>query len=307
MNYMSFTVFCTEKNFVVHYKNIYYKRIILNVSWKTFLASNFLSSIKYELSAFQPYLLNFNYNDANVVILKDTQERIPIIGNTILIVPPETEASAENVIAHEPSNTSCIILLCKKATFKVTCSKFGQQTSYTFLLAQDARLEFTSVFKESYDEAQLVINTYLLGNDASANIRGAYYVRDVTQFSLLTHQHHAALNTRSDLTLKGYVTDAANSVHHGAVVIEKDAQRANVSQYNKTLLGSEQAHARSTPQLEIHAHDVQCKHGTALGHIDAQQIFYLQTRGFDEKSAQKMLLEAFFAEFGASCFDFNSL
>ena len=59
------------------------------------------------------------------------------------------------------------------------------------------------------------------------------------------------------------------------------------------------------PQLEIWADDVKCAHGSAVGPLDENQIFYLQTRGLSEKDAKKMLLFSFFNDFITPEFEKN--
>ena len=237
------------------------------------------------------------FNDASVSVIegKDCTQRIKLAQKTILII--SAESAPEISLEHAHRDNELIVIVLPDVNARITSSHDCAYASYNFFLAASAHLDFCMSFAADEGERHIKIACHAYGNNARANIRGAYVVRGSANVTLITEQHHAALNTRSDLTLKGYVTDAAKSVHHGTVVIEKDAQRAHVSQYNKTLLGSVHAQAKSTPQLEILAHDVHCKHGTALGHLDERQLLYLQTRGFDEKRAQQLLLEAFFSGF----------
>lgn len=241
--------------------------------------------------------LAHTFDDASVSILegKDCTRRIQLAQKTILII--NAESAPEITLEHAHRHNELIIIVLPDVKVRITNSNDCAYISYSFFLAASAHLDFCMSFAADEGERQVKIACHTHGHNARADIRGAYVVRGSAKVTLITEQHHTALNTRSDLTLKGYVTDAAKSVHEGAVVIAKDAQRAHVSQYNKTLLGSMHAQAKSTPQLEILAHDVHCKHGTALGHLDERQLLYLQTRGFDEKRARHLLLEAFFSGF----------
>ena len=56
---------------------------------------------------------------------------------------------------------------------------------------------------------------------------------------------------------------------------------------------SSEAHAISTPKLEIENDDVQCHHGAAVSRIDDEKMFYLQSKGIDVVAAKKMLIRAF--------------
>lgn len=50
------------------------------------------------------------------------------------------------------------------------------------------------------------------------------------------------------------------------------------------------------PELEIYADDVKCSHGATTGQLDQEPLFYMQSRGIDEKSAKALLIQAFIAE-----------
>ena len=74
------------------------------------------------------------------------------------------------------------------------------------------------------------------------------------------------------------------------------AQSTDGYQMNQALLLSPEAEIDSKPQLEIFADDVKCSHGATVGEIDADQLFYLRTRGIPEAGGASMLVEAFLAE-----------
>ena len=65
---------------------------------------------------------------------------------------------------------------------------------------------------------------------------------------------------------------------------------------NQALLLSHDAEMDSKPQLEIYADDVKCSHGATVGEIDAEQLFYLRSRGVPHEEARAMLIRAFLAE-----------
>ena len=80
------------------------------------------------------------------------------------------------------------------------------------------------------------------------------------------------------------------------VRMEKEARGAYASQENKNMLLSSGARALSVPSLEVLTHDVHCFHGSAIGRFDEEQLLYAGSRGIDEKTAQRLLLHAFFAD-----------
>ena len=85
----------------------------------------------------------------------------------------------------------------------------------------------------------------------------------------------------------------ARGVFHGTVLVQQGAQKTDARQTNKNLLLSKDALADSTPVLTIFADDVKCKHGSTTGALDPQALFYLRSRGIDERAARGLLTYAF--------------
>ena len=75
--------------------------------------------------------------------------------------------------------------------------------------------------------------------------------------------------------------------------MHKDAQKTDARQTNKNLLLSENAVVNTKPQLEIHADDVKCSHGSTIGQLDKDALFYLRSRGLGPAEAQSLLSYAF--------------
>ncbi len=104
---------------------------------------------------------------------------------------------------------------------------------------------------------------------------------------------HANPNCISHELYKFVLDEKSRAVFNGKVYVRKDAQKTDAKQTNKTLLLSDEATINTKPQLEIFADDVKCTHGAAVGQLDAEQIFYLRSRGLGEAEAREMLTYAF--------------
>ena len=105
-------------------------------------------------------------------------------------------------------------------------------------------------------------------------------------FVIEYHVAHASGEIRS-------VYEKGRGVFAGRVVVRPDAQKVQARQTNNNLLLSDTALAQSTPQLEIHADDVQCFHGSTIGQLDDDMLFYLRSRGIAGDSAREVLTMAF--------------
>jgi Fe-S cluster assembly protein SufD len=85
-------------------------------------------------------------------------------------------------------------------------------------------------------------------------------------------------------------------VFRGRVIVRPDAQRTSAEQSNPNLLLGERAEIDTQPQLEIYADDVKCSHGSTIGRLDEDALFYLRSRSLSEARARDLLTRAFALE-----------
>lgn len=104
---------------------------------------------------------------------------------------------------------------------------------------------------------------------------------------------HAVPHTTSRELYKGILDGAARGVFFGNVKVRADAQKTVAEQTNKNLLLSPRALVDTTPQLEIHADDVKCSHGSTIGQLSKDALFFLRSRGIGEEEARIILTQAF--------------
>ncbi len=109
-----------------------------------------------------------------------------------------------------------------------------------------------------------------------------------------TFQDHQAPDTTSDLLYKGTLSGRARSVWRGMIRVAPGANGTDAYQINNNLMLDRRARADSIPGLEIEANEVRCTHGATAGQLDAEQLFYLQSRGIPPALAQRLIVEGFF-------------
>ncbi len=107
---------------------------------------------------------------------------------------------------------------------------------------------------------------------------------------------HASPHCASRQFYNGILDEHAHGVFHGRIIVHKDAQKTDAKQTNRNLLLADDAQIDTKPQLEIYADDVKCTHGATIGQIEETALFYLRSRGIDEREARRLLLEAFAGE-----------
>lgn len=129
---------------------------------------------------------------------------------------------------------------------------------------------------------------------AHANLTGAYFLDGEQAIDFDTLQVHEAANATSDLSFKGALSGKSRSVWRGMIEVARGAQGTDSYQDNRNLLLSSGAHADSIPGLQIEANEVRCTHGSTIGKLDQEQMFYLKARGLSEAEAMRLLVRAFF-------------
>jgi Fe-S cluster assembly protein SufD len=146
------------------------------------------------------------------------------------------------------------------------------------------------------DYARIRTDARLVGRGATGRQLAAYFGEGTQMHDFRTLQDHAAPKTTSDLLFKGAVSGHSRSVYTGLIRVRKDAPGTNAFQTNRNIKLSEGAWAESVPNLEIENNDVRCSHASAVGPIDEEQRFYLESRGIRPATAERLIVLGFFDE-----------
>ena len=136
----------------------------------------------------------------------------------------------------------------------------------------------------------------LVGRGASGDLTALYFGSGDQMHDFRTFQTHEAPDTSSNLVFKGAVDDRAHSVYTGMIRVGENARGTNASQTNRNIKLSDEAWAESVPNLEINNNDVKCSHASAVGPIDEDQRFYLESRGVPPEVAERLVVSGFFEE-----------
>jgi len=134
------------------------------------------------------------------------------------------------------------------------------------------------------------------GEHAVAELDGLYLAGDRQLNDVHLDVRHEVPDCRSRETFKGILDGRGRAVFDGRVVVAKDAQRTDARLSNDNLMLSRNAEVDTKPQLEIYADDVRCSHGTTVGQLDEEMLFYLRSRGIGREEARRMLCLGFAGE-----------
>jgi Fe-S cluster assembly protein SufD len=140
------------------------------------------------------------------------------------------------------------------------------------------------------------VHPVLAGEGAECLINGLFIGNARQHLDNYMLVEHSSPHCASRQFYNGILDGHAHGVFHGRIVVHKDAQKTDAKQTNRNLLLSDDAQIDTKPQLEIYADDVKCTHGATIGQIEENALFYLRSRGIEEVSARRLLLQAFASE-----------
>lgn len=140
------------------------------------------------------------------------------------------------------------------------------------------------------------LNVILAGERADATLNGLVIVGGAQHVDNHTMLDHAAPNCPSHELYKHVLDGKSSGVFKGKILVRQPAQKTDSKQTSKTLLLSDDAVMNSQPALEIYADDVKCTHGSTIGPVDEEQVFYLRSRGVGLDAARHLLTYAFAAD-----------
>jgi Fe-S cluster assembly protein SufD len=204
----------------------------------------------------------------------------------------------------------------------------GQNSYFTnavveVVIEDGARLEHTRLQRESSQAFHVATTSVELGrgsnyNSTSINLGGKLARHDISVVMnhegaeccvdglyVVGHDQHTDTHSvidhkqpycNSRQLYKGILDGNGRAVFNGKVFVREGAQKTDALQTNKNLLLSPQARIDTKPQLEIYADDVKCAHGAAVGQIDQDELFYLETRGINPALAKSLLTYGFAEE-----------
>ena len=139
-------------------------------------------------------------------------------------------------------------------------------------------------------------NVVQTGENCESHLYGLTLTRGRDHIDHHTIVDHTMPNSFSNELYKGIMDESSTGVFNGRIYVRPNAQQTNAYQSNNNILLTDDATIHTKPQLEIWADDVKCTHGCTSGQLDEEALFYLRTRGMNERQARGMLLRAFAGE-----------
>ena len=164
---------------------------------------------------------------------------------------------------------------------------------YSSITQKENSISETFIFSSGSDYIKNEVSCNLEGQYSSAFINGIHLLSKNKHHEIRTNTNHSYENTKSYQLIKSVIDDSSKSVYQGKIYVDSKAQKTDGYQLSKAVLLNEQAEFNAKPELEIYADDVKCSHGSASGSLDEDSIFYLMSRGLDQKTAKELLINGF--------------
>lgn len=131
------------------------------------------------------------------------------------------------------------------------------------------------------------------GENATTEVNGLYLPDREQHVDNNVLINHKVGNSYSSQFYRGILDNNATAVFTGKVHIFKNASKTNAFQKNNNIILSQHAKVHSKPQLIIENDDVVASHGSTVGQLDKEAIFYMQARGISKETAKTLMLIAF--------------
>jgi len=139
----------------------------------------------------------------------------------------------------------------------------------------------------------LEITVDLAGVGAQAQVKVLYLCRADEKVRIRVVMHHLAPECHSTQLINGIAGGRADVRFDGTIVVAPDAQKTEAYQENHNIVLTQEAKVVTKPQLEIYADDVKCSHGATVGQLNADELFYMRSRGIPEAEARTLQMLSF--------------
>jgi Fe-S cluster assembly protein SufD len=248
--------------------------------------------------------LDLDKNPQGTVIVETTGDQPQHLKHRIKVAAGVQLTLIDDHAATGYANVSWELVLGENAnvTF-VQMQQAGQQVAMCDArLGADAKLTKITLLSGA-ELARHATHIRLESAGAQAQLHSAVLGRGASHSDVTYVIDHQSCDTQSHTSSHQALGDRARGVFQGKVIVQRDAQRVDAQMQARAMMLSEGAEMDAKPELEIYADDVVCAHGTAIGEIDAEALFFLRSRGLDEATARQLLIGGFIEQVLGHCDD----
>tara|TARA_Y100001970_G_scaffold229352_1_gene284469 strand:+ start:156 stop:1406 length:1251 start_codon:yes stop_codon:yes gene_type:complete len=229
---------------------------------------------KDNITLFQKNVINCKKN-SNVLILEEFSSDKLSNNNNVNLIDIEENSNVTHLIFQNNSNNS-----------KLQSTSFTNCKSNSTYKQVIINISKCSVRNHHYAN--------LIGDEVSVDLDGIFFASSNQIIDNKTQINHNFPSCKSSQRYKGILTDNSKASYLSKTYVDKEAQLTEAYQLSKGILLSDSSTFHSKPELKIYADDVKCSHGSTIGPIDKDLLFYLRSRGLNKKTSMTLLLKSFF-------------
>jgi len=242
------------------------------------------------------YIYNINY-DYSII----NPRNLIIIGNNSKAKIVEIHESLTNKICFSNSVTE----IYTRKNSSIDYMKIHNNLSFFYLrdktFLTQKKNSTCSISTFSFEGRLLINNIKLinLGNYSKFNVNGLTIIKKKSLNKLIYNKtliDHLYPNCESYQTYKSILYGRSKVFFWGKMKIHKKANHINALQKANNILINKNAFVYSKPELEIYTDNVKCSHGSTIGKIDKNKIFYICSRGVIKTVAKSILIFLFSKE-----------
>ena len=271
-NYLSKNDFVLDLNAL--FTNSGYELIIKKKNKMILNISNSFTDEKYTI--FQKNLIKCE-EGAELTLIENFENDKSLITNIVCTLDILNNSKIEHIVTQRNKKNNNL--------FFTTFAKCDENSKYN-----QSIFNFSDGFVRNHHHADLN------EKNSIANYNGVFFLKNSNFSENKTYVRHKTESCKSDQNYKGILNDSSKGVYNSFTIVDQDAQKTEGYQLSKGILLSEESSFFSKPELRIYADDVKCSHGSTIGPIDEQIIFYIRSRGINKREAINILVKSFIQE-----------
>jgi Fe-S cluster assembly protein SufD len=231
------------------------------------------------------------------LVIAETGSKVNIVENYAALA-----VHCSDIPLGQPYFTNSVTEIYLEANAEVEHTRLQRESGDGFHIGRTA---IDQARDSRYTLHEITLGAKLYRHNLDIVQSGAHTETNLNGLTMISGEQTADTHSAIYLNFPGGTTDQlhkcivdghAHAVFNGKVFVPKAAQLTNASQLNRNLLISPKARVNTKPELQITADNVKCSHGATVSQLEADEVFYLQSRGLTAQDARNLLIDAFAAE-----------
>lgn len=233
---------------------------------------------------------------------------IPVMTNRRMLIILEENAHAKMLVCDHTQNQELDFL--NSQVIEVFAGKNSSFDLYDLEESSERTHRVSSMWVRQEEGSNVLVNGITLvnghtRNNYSIDVEGEHCETHLYGMAIAGNEQHIDNHTdirhkvghcRSNELFKYILEDKSRGAFCGKILVTPDSPKIEAYQGNQNICTSPTAKMYSKPQLEIYTDDVKCSHGSTIGQLDQEAIFYMQARGISKEEARMLLMQAFMAD-----------